>query len=115
MNQMRLYNRSLPQMLNTAQLLLYLNAALDLLFRFGGAFGLLLVAGEAIGAFGLANERKWGYWLALVAASLPVLITIMYFGYLSYFSAIVTLLVRGVVVVFLIHPTSRSYKSVYFT
>lgn len=114
MQQMRLYNRSLPQMLNTAQLLLYLNAVLDLLFRFGGSFGIVLALAEGAGAFGLANEKKWGYWVALAAASLPVLLIILNFGSLSYFSAIITLLVRGVVVAFLIHPSSRAYKTIYF-
>ena len=115
MQQMRLYNRSLPQMLSTAQLLLYLNAVLDLLFRFGGSFGIAIAVAEGLGAFGLANEKKWGYWVALAAASLPVILIIVAFGSLSYFSAIITLLVRGVVVAFLIHPSSRSYKTIYFT
>ena len=115
MQQMRLYNRSLPQMLSTAQLLLYVNAVLDLLFHFGGSLSIILALAEAGGAFGLANEKKWGYWLALCAASVPVLLIVLYFGALSYFSALITLLVRGVVVAFLIHPSSRSYKTVYFS
>ena len=113
MQQMRLYNRSLPQMLNTAQLLLYLNAVLDLFFGLGG-LGILMPIAEAAGAFGLANEKKWGYWVALAAASLPVLLYLFVLGSGLYFTALVSLLVRGVVVAFLLHPSSRSYKTIYF-
>lgn len=110
---MRLYNRSLPQMLNTAQLLLYLNAVLDLVFGFGG-LGILLPLVEAVGAFGLANEKKWGYWVALVGASVPVLIYLLYISKGLFFAGLVTILVRGIVVAFLIHPSSREYKRYYF-
>lgn len=95
-------------------MLLYFNAVLDLIFGFGG-FGILLPLAEALGAFGLANERKWGYWVALGAASLPVLLYLQVIGSGVYFSALITLLVRGVIVAFLLHPASRSYKTVYFS
>ena len=114
MNNVRIFNRSLPQMLNTAQLLLYLNGVLDLVFIGGTGYGLILPIAEALGAFGLANEKKWGYWVALVGASLPVLFFLTQMSSGVYFSGLITILIRGMIIVFLLHPQSRDYQKLYF-
>ena len=101
-------------MLNTAQLLLYLNAVLDLVFIGGTGYGLVLPFAEALGAFGLANEKKWGYWVALIGASLPVLFFLTQMSSGVFFSGLITILIRGMIIVFLLHPQSRDYQKLYF-
>ena len=74
-----------PQTLQIAALLLYWNAFLGLVagLAVGGAGHLALspAAGEAAGAFGIANERRWGYVLALAAAVVPLVLVIAVAGY----------------------------------
>src|SRR5688572_33197157 len=72
----RWINQSQPQTLVIAVFLLYFDAAADVLFS-GGAvllspFVVLVVAGAAAG-YGIANEKKWGYYLALAIAVLGLL------------------------------------------
>ena len=116
-NERRFFNPSQPQTLQIAVLLLYLNAALDLLFSFGflGPLGLLLIAGMAAGGYGIANERKWGYGLAVAVAVLRVVILVGVFGPdVLDFPLILTLLFDGALVALLVHPESRDYQRIWF-
>ena len=71
----RWVNQSQPQTLYIVTLLLYLDAALGLIFGsvyfvFGVAAGILCLAAAAASGWGIANERQWGYLLGLVVSSL---------------------------------------------
>jgi hypothetical protein len=113
----RFFNPSQPQTLQIAVLLLYLNAALDLLFSFGflGPLGLALIVGMAAGAFGIANEQKWGYGLAVAVAILRVVLLVGLFGAeVLDFPLIITLLFDGALVALLVHPESRDYQRIWF-
>jgi hypothetical protein len=105
-----------PQTLQIAVLLLYWNAFLSLLLGLfaGGVarIGLLLVIAEFAGAYGVANEKKWGYGLALVAAILPFLLLIFAHGYLG--GGILTLVFQIALVALLLHPQSRAYYKIWF-
>src|SRR5687767_882372 len=76
MQSRRWLNPSQPQTLQIAVILLYMNAAFGLLLRSYTAFwelarwigvdaaeyaGVLSFVGMAVAAFGIANEKKWGY------------------------------------------------------
>jgi hypothetical protein len=95
----------------SATILLYLNAALGLLALVsgGGVFGLLLVA-EVVGGLGIANERKVGYWLAVVIAVLPLIFVVLNPGAAS----LLSLIFEIALVALLLHPQSRSYKRTWF-
>ena len=115
MNERRFFNPSQPQTLQIAVLLLYLNAALDLLFGFGSLFLLAIVVGMAAGAFGIANEYKWGYGLVVVVAILRVVLLLLIFrGDVLEFPLIITLLFDGALVALLVHPESRDYQRIWF-
>ena len=45
-----------------------------------GPLGLFILVGLAGGGFGIANEKKWGYTLAVAAAVLQVVLFIAYGG-----------------------------------
>ena len=75
-----------PQTLYIAQLLMYFQGGFSLVFEMIGARGLgvytlvytLTVAiGKVMAAFGIANERRWGYKLGVVVAVMPVALLLL--------------------------------------
>ncbi len=71
---------------------------------------LLLVVGQVAAGWGIANEKKWGYWLGLVLAVLLVAFTVLSFSA----GSIVSLLFYGALVALLLHPQSRAYRRIWF-
>lgn len=117
MNDYRWFNQSQPQTLQTAVILLYLNAVLGLLQRSYGGFWLLILVGMGVGAFGVANDKKWGYGLALSAAVLFVAYILNLYGIaaaLTNFDPLIMLMIGGALVALLLHPMSRSYQRIWF-
>jgi hypothetical protein len=108
----RWVDRSQPQTLMMATVMMYINAALSLLF--GVAFLSILVAilflGPIPAGWGIANERKWGYWLGLVLAILDVLWFLLHPG----FGSLITVLFYAALVALLLHPESRAYRKTWF-
>lgn len=112
---MRWFPQHQPQTLQIAVALLYWNAFLGFFIGvleggIGRLFLLLLVA-EIAGAIGVANDRKWGYAVALTAAFLPLVLLIAY-----NFAAggILNLIFEIALVALLLHPMSRSYYKIWF-
>ena len=119
MNDRVWFNSGQPQTLQYAVILLYFNGVLGVLQGiFAGALGLISAAfavGQIASGFGIANERKWGYWLGIVFAFLPFVLT----GYLLvryHFLALnaFSLLFEIVLVVLLLHPMTREYRKIWF-
>jgi hypothetical protein len=120
----RWLNQSQPQTLVIACVLLYINAAFGILdiLALGtvlplAGLGLLyyavLIGGGIAGGYGIANERKWGYALALVTAFSPFVITILGGG--NPFQAdLFSLIFEIALVVLLLHTQSREYEKVWF-
>ena len=116
-NRRRFFNPAQPQTLQIAVFLLYINAAFSLIgaFRAGSRAWLvfLIVAGEILGGFGIANEKKWGYGLGLVMAFLPFVLRFYIFG--NPFSAdILSTMFEIALVALLLHPQSRDYQRIWF-
>jgi len=115
-------NPTQPQTLQIAVILLYIEAVFGVIF--GGVFalfplGLLLVVGQAAGGFGIANERKWGYWLAVTVATfalLPIVFSIVNDGVGSVMSLgfIISMLFPVALFALLLHPMSRDYQRIWF-
>jgi hypothetical protein len=114
-NQWRWVNQFQPQTLYLATILCYIDAVFGLIF--GGPIGLnlLIVVCLGAGAFGIANEKKWGYAVAVAGAVLQLVILILVLGIevLTTF-AIVNLLFDGALVALLLHPMSREYQRIWF-
>ncbi|MFZ0171980.1 MAG: hypothetical protein WAL04_09895 [Acidimicrobiales bacterium] len=128
----RWYNAGQPQTLQLAQILLYTNAVIELLrMLFSGGFlplgtgGLWLyvitvlwiavLLGQILGAFGIANSRKWGYRLGLGVALLPVvlqLFVLIRYGVVP--TDIFNLLFEAALIAALVHPQSREYQRIWF-
>ncbi len=116
MNERRFFNPHQPQTLQTATFLAYFSAALDLLST--GAFGLVMpafAAGLVAGAYGIANEQRWGYLVAVVVAVLRVGWLLGAFGTdVLAFPTILSLVFDGALVALLTHPMSRDYQRIWF-
>jgi hypothetical protein len=108
----RWVDRTQPQTLMMATVLMYLNAALDLLLSLGqlSLVGFLLVVGQVAAGWGIANEKKWGYWLGLALALLLVAFTVISLS----FGSVVSLIFYGALVALLLHPQSRAYRRTWF-
>jgi hypothetical protein len=101
-------NPSQPQTLQIAVFLLYINAFFTLLYFSPAA--LLLVAGGVAGGYGIANERRWGYYLGIATAVL----TMLYGGGFGG-QSLVTLAFDIALVALLLHPQSRDYQRIWFS
>lgn len=112
----RWFPKGQPQTLQIAVALLYWNAALSLLFGLvAGGLGLLelVVLGASVaGAFGVANERKWGYVVAVAVAVLQLGLLIAIGGLLG--GGLFSLIFQVALVALLLHPMSRSYYKLWF-
>ncbi len=110
------FDQSQPQTLQAAVLLCYLNAALAILYliTFGATLPLILLV-AAVGANGVANEKRWGYWVAVVAASLYVVVQLIAFvSFSKSLSSVLNLAFAVLLVVLLLHPESRRYQRIWF-
>ena len=119
MDSPRWFDRSLPQTLQIATLLLYMNAILTILFSPASPFLLLPAVAEAVGAFGIANAKRWGYILAVIGAAIPLLLLLIEavsFG-TSFFSLIfsspLTLIFEIALLALLLHPQSREQQKIW--
>ena len=123
----RWVNQTLPQTLQIAVFLVYINAvfrALDIL-RVGignvlgaGLFGFLFFAEvpAGIGAgYGIANEKKWGYFVGVAVAFLPFVTRVYFDGIGNLLSTdAISLLFQIALVCLLLHPQSRDYQRLWF-
>ena len=114
MNENRFLNPHQPQTLYSAVLLGYIQAVFNLL---GVYPGLILVGFVlAVGAYGIANEQKWGYSVAVGASLFQILLLFFYAGS-STFTALgplLDLIFYGALVALLLHPMSRDYQRIWF-
>ncbi|MGB6059345.1 MAG: hypothetical protein WBF71_13895 [Microthrixaceae bacterium] len=137
MSNRRWYNPHLPQTLVIGQLLLYFNAAFDLLDFLTGRIslswavtnisGLLIIAGIALsifGAQGIANESKFGYQTAVAASFVPLIarlvaaaqssgiasnISFIFFG-----NNVLNVMFEYALIALLLHPMSHHHQKVWF-
>jgi hypothetical protein len=112
-------NPSQPQTLQIAVFLLYINVVTTLLFVPWMPLILAAIAG-GVGAYGIANSRRWGYQLAVgasaVEVTLLVLIPILGVGpdLLFNLSFLITAVFPVALFCALIHPESREHQRIWF-
>ena len=105
-------NPSQPQTLQIAVFLLYANAVFAVLFGgLGSIYGLMIIAGGVAGGLGIAQEKRWGYGLALAVALLPFVLLI---AGKVFIGGLISLLFDIALVALLLHPQSRDYQRIWF-
>jgi hypothetical protein len=115
----RFVNPAQPQTLQIAVFLLYFDAAFLLLAMLLNArlplLFLLLAVGQAVAAFGIANERRWAYILGIVVAIFPFILRFWIYGDpLRGGGGLISLLFEIALVALLVHPQSRDYQRIWF-
>lgn len=111
-SQLRWIDRTQPQTLMIATVIMYINAVFGLVdgLVLAVPIGTLLVFGQVASGLGIANEKKWGYWLGVVLVGLYLALLVVTF----HFVFIVNLLFYGALLALLLHPQSRSYRRTWF-
>ena len=125
-------NPSQPQTLQIAVILLYMNAVFGLLLRsytpfyetyrwlgtgFANYAALLSFVGMAVSAYGIANERKWGYRLGVGLTCAEVVLLLIGIGDLANLlraENLITTLFTVARAALLLHPMSREYQRAWF-
>jgi hypothetical protein len=111
------FDASQPQTLQGAVLLSYLNVAFAVLSLLIGGLWLYWIImvqfAEGVGAYGIANERRWGYRVC-VAASLLILALSIWVFLIGHGIGILNLLFAVVLAALLLHPQSREYQRIWF-
>ena len=116
----RWLNPSLPQTLQIAVFLLYINAAFGLLFGtlffvYGPLVGIAGLLAYLFGGLGIANEQKWGYLLSVVVSIAAVATMFIAYDNVLQGNGLISLLFDGALVALLLHPMSRSHQRVWFS
>jgi hypothetical protein len=117
-HQYKFLNQHQPQTLVIATMFCYIDAGFGLLFGVvttSFLLALVTIVGLAVGGFGIANEKKWSYPVAVAAAILQVggLIAAVGGSVLG-FPLVLNLLFEGALVALLLHPESRGYQRIWF-
>lgn len=117
----RWLNPSHPQTLQAGVFLGYLSAVFGLLAPVFGVLSLLLAVGQGAGAFGTANNKRWGYWLLAVASGAALSLYLLALVLVVQDFDIVPILFRINVTVFpaalfaaVVHAHSRQYQKIWF-
>jgi hypothetical protein len=115
-NEHRFVNPHQPQPLYSGTILCYMEAFFMLLSL--GTFsslGLFIVGGLGAGGYGIANEKKWGYALAVAAAILNALLYLTFgLGSLRNVWVLISFCFAVLLVALLLHPQSRDYQRIWF-
>ena len=117
-NQWKWVNQFQPQTLYMATILCYIDAVSGLIFGVIATSvlaALLIIVALGAGGFGIANEKKWGYAVAVGGAALQLIMLFAIFG-LDVFTGtvIISLLFDVALVALLVHPMSREYQRIWF-
>ena len=114
MNERKFWDPSQPQTLQAATFLLYFRAV-SMLLWLASLDALVIGAGLALGAFGMAKGKRWGYFLATTLAIIGLLVIVLPNGpefALRYNT--ISLMLAVALVALLLHPESREYQRVWF-
>ena len=110
----RWFDPSQPQTLQSAVMICYVITALSLLYILFGAFPQLAVLGLGVAGYGVANEKRWGYWLGVVLAALNALLWLGTLVVTHALAAVITLAFMVALCALFLHPQSREYQRVWF-
>ena len=113
-------NPSQPQTLYIATFLLYANRVHRCRSSAGcfNPISLLVIGGEVASGFGIANERKWGYYLAVGMATVGLMLRAWpLIGELTLIFNpwfLLSILFPVALFALLVHPMSREYQKIWF-
>lgn len=113
-------NPSLPQTLQVAVLLFYIGGVVSVLTgSIGSPLVALLVGGGVAAGLGIANERRWGYRLAVAVTSvriglLALVLASEGIGTILEVDLLLAAVLPVALFVAVVHPQSRAHQRVWF-
>jgi hypothetical protein len=116
-NQWKWVNHFQPQTLVIATFLCYIDAVFGFIFPIATSIlaALVIVAALGAGGFGIANEKRWGYAVAVAGAVFQLVMLLAVFGTAVLTSlAFINLMFDAALVGLLLHPMSREYQRIWF-
>ncbi len=136
LNRRKWIDRMQPQTLQIATWLLYINGFFALVklidgggvlhyfrqrYTFGFLLGLAVVALHVAGAFLMANERKFGWKLSVVAAVSPFVLTFVAYTQLDapiryrlFGASLLSFAFDVAVLALLLHPQSKEHQRIWY-
>ncbi|MBJ7504195.1 MAG: hypothetical protein JHC86_00245 [Ilumatobacteraceae bacterium] len=136
LNRRKWIDRMQPQTLQIATWLLYINGFFALVklidgggvlhyfrqrYTFGFLLGLAVVALHVAGAFLMANERKFGWKLSVVAAVSPFVLTFVAYTQLNapiryrlFGASLMSFAFDVAVLALLLHPQSKEHQRIWY-
>ena len=118
METQRWINQRHPQTLLFATYLLYFDAFFGILAILGGGgpIEIAIAVGSGAAGYGIANDRKWGYWLGVavsVLALVPYVLALLA-GINILSGSPINLMFAVAQFALLVHPMSRDYQKIWF-
>lgn len=107
----RWVNRHQPQTLVLATVLLYIEGLFNLP---RGPVLLAVGLGMAAAGVGIANDRRWGWWLGVITAGLSAVARLTGFGHGSGLAFLLALVFPIALFALLVHPQSRGHQRIWF-
>ncbi len=111
-------NPTQPQTLQSSVILLYVGAAFSILFGGLSGLGVIVAGARVIAGWGCANERRWGYQLAVAVAVLPFVLLVGAIGLDGVVDNLLRILIWFafdiLLLALLLHPQSRTYQRIWF-
>jgi hypothetical protein len=117
MERRKWFDKTQPQTLQIAVILLYINAAFGILSSIGaGGIGLLIlpIILEGVAAYGIANERRAGYIAGIILSAIFAVLSVALFVDIGGFSLLLNVVFSIALFVALVHPMSRDYQRIWF-
>ena len=113
----RWFDPSQPQTLQGAVMLCYVDRRLQP--ARGSCSGPIplgdLARPRASAGYGVANEKRWGYWLGIVLAGLTALLSLLLVRLdIGLRGIVLNLAFMVVLVALFLHPQSREYQRIWF-
>jgi hypothetical protein len=114
MDRRKWFDSSQPQTLQIAVILLYINAVFAVIYALGSQVFFLPMILEGAAAYGIANERRFGYVGAIVLSGLFAFAAVALFFVYGGLSTLLNVVFSVALFVALVHPMSRQYQRIWF-
>jgi hypothetical protein len=114
MDRRKWFDRSQPQTLQIAVILLYINAFFAIIYALSSEVFFLPMILEGAAAYGIANERRFGYLAGIILSGLFAFLAVALFFVYGGIGTLLNLVFSVALFVALVHPMSRDYQRIWF-
>ena len=112
----RFFDQSQPQTLQIATILLYMEAVFAFLMMSAVRAPLLFAAAYGGAGYGMANQKKWGYGLAVAVAVIRLLDLVAGHSIDQVLRLqTIDLMFSAALLALVLHPHSREYQKIWFS